>query len=102
MFPGYFKRLIDWVLRILVILSVGEKIHGILKELEMKIGEEKLKIPSDRPRGTAPTRSPKDRIWCAAPVRVLKESICPSGFGAQRFSELQSHLETLFSLIFSY
>ena len=40
----FLTSLIEWVLRILEILSVWGKIYGILEGLEMKIVEEKLKI----------------------------------------------------------
>ena len=43
-------------------LNVWGKIHGILGGLELKIKEEKLKNPSDRPWGAAPTGGPRERL----------------------------------------
>ena len=42
-----------------MILSFWGGIHGRLEGLELKIGEEKLKFPSDKPWGTAPTIAPQ-------------------------------------------
>ena len=59
----------------------------------MKIGEEKLKIPPERPWGAAPTRALQDRTWCAAPARAPEDSVCSSGSGVLRLSERQGHME---------
>lgn len=71
-----FLSSIDWVLRILVFLSVWGKIHGSLEGLDMKIGEQTSKIMSDRPWGAAPTRAPQERL-------------CPTGSGTPRQPEYQ-------------
>ena len=53
------------------------KIHKILGDLELKIGDEKSKIPFDRPWRTMPKRAPQDRL-------------CLSGSGAHQLKCLRT------------
>ena len=55
---GMFLSPIDWVLRVLLILSVWGNIHGILEGLEMKNKEEKSKRASIGPLGRSASNSP--------------------------------------------
>ena len=59
--------LIYWVMRYLVILSIWCGIRGNLRGLEMKIEEEKSKVPSDNPWGAAPARVPQGRLCLIGP-----------------------------------
>ena len=58
MFLSCFTSLTYFVLCILVILNVWEKIHVCLGGSKFKTGEEKLKNPSDKPWSAAPTIAP--------------------------------------------
>ena len=49
MFLGCFMNINNWVLSILVIISVQGKIYGNLGGLKLKIREEKSEILSDNP-----------------------------------------------------
>ncbi len=56
-------------MKYLVIRSVWKKIHGRLEDLELEIGEEKSKIPSNNP-------------WRAAPAIAPQGRLCLTGLGA--------------------